>query len=262
VKIDFSIKDSLKECSTKAYGTVPASSMICNFALYNGSNSSKNQDSPIWRGSLPCFSQGWYDPTSKKDIGAVKLFDSILVKSGLTPVGKSFIKLDKQYASALGEYQIQLENIEYDECRGAASDGGPIIERVSQSRVCAMNIAVTDHYMVEKGTTLTSVANDILTKFKSLGGNLVMSQPVPVKGFASKDVNYFMNEFVATSQSKATKSVTSIEGTSLNIPSGLKQIPGQAMYFYDGGDLSIEDSLMNSSKAFTLVVTNGSLEIV
>jgi hypothetical protein len=152
----------------------------------------------------------------------------------LTPVGKSFIKLDKQYATALGEYQIQLESIEYDECKGTASDGGPVIDRISQSRVCAMNIAVTDHYMVEKGTTLTSVASDILSKFKSLGGGLVMNQPVAVKGFESKDVNYFMTEFVAKNQSKATKSVTTIEGTSLTIPSGLKQVPGQAMYFYDG----------------------------
>jgi hypothetical protein len=48
-KIDFSIKDPVKECAAKAYGTVPASSMICNFALYNGSNASKNQETPIWK---------------------------------------------------------------------------------------------------------------------------------------------------------------------------------------------------------------------
>lgn len=79
------------------------------------------------------------------------------------------MKLDKQYASALGEYQIQLDSIEYDECKGTASDGGPIVERISQSRVCAMNIAVTDHYMVEKGTTLTSIASDTISTFKNLG---------------------------------------------------------------------------------------------
>jgi hypothetical protein len=44
-----------------------------------------------------------------------------------------------------------------------------------------MNIAVTDHYMIEKGTTLTSVASTTLARFKDLAGAVVMKQPIPVK---------------------------------------------------------------------------------
>jgi hypothetical protein len=254
-KINFDMKDSL-ECWTKEVGTIPANSMQCTFALYNAGAFSVNNYTPIWKGTIPCFTKWWYDPTQKKDIGSVKLFDSVLPKDDTNAVGKAFIKLDIPSLKTLGEYQIQLQDITYEQCNGKAS------EQLSQTRVCAMNIAVTDHYMIEKGTTLTSVTSNILGRFKELNGAVVIKQPLPVKWIEKKDVNYFTNEFVAKRQSKATKSVTSIDGTSLRVSAWLKQVPGSQMYFYDGWDLTIDDILPNVNKPFTLVVTNGNVRVV
>lgn len=65
----------------------------------------------------------------------------------------------------LGEYKLSLDKVDYSYCQGGKMQKGN-----PYARVCQVNFAVTDHYLMQKGTTATK-ANTDLSKYYLLDGS-------------------------------------------------------------------------------------------
>lgn len=137
-----SVLSTNQQCTSANEGKIIKDSMQCVFNIYYN-NGQKLNNSPI---ELDCSID------ERKDYELFKDFrygsDPQFVNN---PIGTYYINLqDTQYrdifANNLGEYKITLDEVRYEYC-GA---GGKVMRGNPYARVCEINVAVSDHYLLQK----------------------------------------------------------------------------------------------------------------
>jgi hypothetical protein len=136
---------------------IPAWSMLCTFRLYNWV--SREAVSEITK---PCAENEWKENDST-------LFEDFVFEEQ-TLWRSSFRMTDSITNWVLGEYQLDLEQVDYVVCGSwLASFRG-----VSDNRICSMNFAVSDDYVITQWSSLTTRSNTDLSKFRGFDGSTIL----------------------------------------------------------------------------------------
>lgn len=149
--------------------TIPGGSLYCNFGIFNGSS----LDAPIIElDHIPCLADKW-----KED--GVRLFNDVPGVKNMNYMGRWYTKIDQIDTKGIyGEYQIQLMSVDYERCSIDASGAKLTLgERAfgeNESRICAMNFAVSDGFMLQQGATLSTTNGDQLVNYRYLDGRAVI----------------------------------------------------------------------------------------
>lgn len=132
----------------------------------------------------------------------------------------------------LGEYKLTLDKVNYSYCsNGVAKQGNPY------ARVCQVNFAVTDHYLMQKGAVSTVVNTDLSNYFLLNGQSLYEATDLKKMDFLT-NLNYAnlspkldtLTKNLIAKYEKIAVSQT-IAGTTTSA----KKVPGQSIYIMDGG---------------------------
>lgn len=204
--------------------------MTCSFEVYNGYSSKK----PIISiPNVPCFEDAWTRNN-------VKLFNDLPNVNALQRIGRSYVKIDRnKIQGVLGEYQLVLKEIAYTVCSEDGSGASrEIFNGISNDRVCAMNFAVSDNYLVHKGSSLSTSENTDMRSFKYLNALNVISreqlQEISDSTFSIFDSTQLtdrINEFVNNYSVLAILRGRYLDGFTSEV---LKKVVNADIYFYDG----------------------------
>ena len=225
---------------------------------------------------------GWLGGSHLSDNGAVKnVFDSLDNPSypGLMPtsskmlikdfwtkdaavVGTNRIPLQNIDISTFGEYKIALENMSYKTCEVGKDKNGKGTYQLSSEnpwyqRICEVDFAVTDHYMIQRSPYgIGNKATIELNKYRLMNGRTFMDQ-------------FFKNERTEAKEYKTPASIKSLFTTFKNkyaklakpLKNGLSKVPGKAIYLVSGKEINLKKLISDSSKPFTLIATDSSANI-
>lgn len=115
--------------------------MYCTFEIYNGSS-----PQPIMLLSdLPCLENARDDDNAQLfyDVPGANNPES-------SPLGRNYVKITKDKINdTYGEYQLVLKKVEYVLCNGTTAQFATY-DGVSDDRICTMNFAVSDGFMLHQ----------------------------------------------------------------------------------------------------------------
>lgn len=149
--------------------TIPGGSLYCNFAVYNGSSL---DDPIITLDHIPCLAD-------KRKEDGIRLFTDVPGVKDMHYLGRWYTKIDQVDTKGIyGEYQIQLTSVDYESCgidaSGATVSIGKRAFGENDARICAMNFAVSDGFMLQQGATLSTSQGDELVNYRYLDGRAVI----------------------------------------------------------------------------------------
>jgi len=161
----------------------------------------------------------------------------------------------------LWEYQLILEKIDYAVCTQWSSS--------SQSyagRVCSMNFAVTDSYMMHQGVWFSTTPDTDLRTYRNLAWMPILDERMYTSvGIIEKNnelqdriAELFYN-FWIRQQWRATQRVNRLWNTSI-IDSRLRKVPNSEIYLINW-DITLRNVYTQQAKSWTLIVNNGSVSI-
>ena len=167
-------------------------------------------------------------------------------------------RLKVREIQTFGEYKVALEKINYTL---VSKDGkGNIIReknKTSDDRICEVDFAVTDHYMIQRSPYgIGNKATKDLKAYKLMkwdsfisDGKLFGTERAVEQDYApSKELQKQFTTF----KNKYAKLAKSVKGKE-----GLSKVPGKAIYFYEGTE-EINALLKNETKQpFTLIASRG-----
>jgi len=237
-------------CANKPTGTILKNDMICHFSLYNG----KSQN-PITTVSEPCFGSKWGNNAIFKD----EYFKDKRIQSS---IWKSYLKVwPDLVGTTFGEYQIVLDRITYSYC-----DASSIQQKTYDGRVCAMNFAIANGYLMHEWVGLSTISDTDLSKFKNLAGDPIIPQQelrsitrLMQAVASSSDRDYLLEKVVNENTKLATTSVDRIWTTNI-LSSKLKKVPAKEIYIVEG-DLTIRNVTSTKDTSYTLIVRHGTLTV-
>ena len=224
---------------------------------------------------------GWLGGSHLSDYGSVKnVFDSLdnpnypglmptsskmLIKDFWTKdaavVGTNRIPLQNIDISTFGEYKIALEDMSYKTCEVGKDKNGKETYQLSSEnpwyqRICEVDFAVTDHYMIQRSPYgIGNKATKDLKAYQLMKwgsfiseGKLFGTERAVEQAYApSKELQ---KQFI-TFKNKYQKLAKPVKGKE-----GLSKVPGKSIYFYKGTQ-EITDLLKNATKhPFTLIAPN------
>lgn len=125
----------------------------------------------------------------------------------------------------LGEYKLSLDRVDYNYCQdGQEKRGNPY------ARVCQVNFVVTDHYLMQKGTTATQ-ANTDLGKYHLLDGDSLYNYLALRNINQLKTVDYnTLSPKLKTLTDNLIKKYDKIAGKHSIGELEAKKVPGQEIY--------------------------------
>ena len=227
---------------------------------------------------------GWLGGSHLSDNGAVKnVFDSLDNPSypGLMPtsskmlikdfwtkdaavVGTNRIPLQNIDISTFGEYKIALENMSYKTCEVGKDKNGKGTYQLSSEnpwyqRICEVDFAVTDHYMIQRSPYgIGNKATKDLKAYQLMKwgsfiseGKLFGTERAVEQAYApSKELQKQFTTF----KNKYAKLAKTVKGN-------LKKVPGKSIYLVSGKKINLKNLIAHSSKPFTLIATDSSANI-
>ena len=231
---------------------------------------------------------GWLGGSHLSDHGSVKnVFDS-LDNQGQYPVlfnlsSKMLIKdfwtssaavvgatkdrtLQNIDISTFGEYKIALENMTYQTCEAGKDKNGKETYKLSSEnewyqRICEVDFAVTDHYMIQRSPYgIGNKATKDLKAYKLMkwdsfisDGKLFGTERAVEQAYApSKELQKQFTTF----KNKYAKLAKPVKGKE-----GLSKVPGKSIYLVSGKKINLKNLIADSSKPFTLIATDSSANI-
>ena len=93
--------------------------------------------------------------------------DPLFVKN---PIGTYYIapaEFKRMVGEELGEYKLSLNAVNYNYC-----ENGKEVQGNPYARVCQVNFAVTDHYLMQKGSVSSTTNSDLKDYFLLNGESL------------------------------------------------------------------------------------------
>lgn len=228
---------------------IPGSSLLCTFELYNGSS-----PNPITTlRDVPCLS----DRRTKQP---APLFD-YFSKDAVWREGSNRIQITKEMTKGIiGEYQLVLSSVTYTVCNGTSSFQ-ETYKGISNDRVCAMNFAVADSYLIHEWTVLSTLSDTNLSAVRYLNGTAVLDrdtlrsiQQSTTASYSAGQIQKIVSSRVDRQTSRAKQSAQMTQLTN----SFLKKVPNERVYLYDGGAWREPITLRggDSSQPVTLIVRN------
>ena len=156
-----------------------------------------------------------------------------------------------------GEYKVALERIDYNLVSKGEKDKLTEEKKNFDDRICEVDFAVTDHYMIQRSPYgIGNKATKDLKAYKLMkwdsfisDGKLFGTERAVEQDYApSKELQ---KQFI-TFKNKYQKLAKPVKGKE-----GLSKVPGKAIYFYEGTQ-EITDLLKNATKQpFTLIASKG-----
>ena len=158
-----------------------------------------------------------------------------------------------------GEYKVALEKINYTLV--SKDEKGKITEekKVFNDRICEVDFAVTDHYMIQRSPYgIGNKATKDLKAYKLMkwdsfisNGKLFGTERAVEQAYApSKELQ---KQFI-TFKNKYAKLAKPLKN-------GLSKVPGKAIYLVSGKEINLKNLISDSNKPFTLIATDPSANI-
>lgn len=233
--------------------------MTCRFDIYNWSS----DDPIITMPAVPCFEDS-------RRRWKVTLFDTVPGVNLIAPMWRHFVKIDRnKIRGVLWEFQLVLTEIGYTVCGPGGEENFERFAWVSNNRVCAMNFAVSDTYLVHAWSSLSTSVNTDLWAFRYLNEQKVVSESeldeisgsrfwVLNNGELARRIETFVNNYSILAILKGRY----LDAYTLEV---LNKVVNTDIYFYDGWDfrtpLEISGGDMDRTEWFTIVVRNADLVI-
>lgn len=133
---------------------------------------------------------------------------------------------------------------------------------MSDERVCAMNFAVADGYLIHQGTSLSTLADTNLRIFRKVDGRAVLDrdtlrrvQQSLTAVYPGDEVKKIITKRTEQQTSRAQQTAQLVTYTN----SFLNKVPNQRIYVYEGGALRTPLTLRGGKSTdmpMTIVVRN------
>lgn len=159
--------------------------------------------------------------------------------------------------STFGEYKLSLEKIDYQTCVSSTDGKNNSTYKLSPKkdgyeRVCEVDFAVTDHYLVQKSPYGEVSDSTPLENYQTKRGEPLFNKNKSVNASNYKvpaSLGKTYDRFVA----KYSKLAKKVKGKN-----GLKKVPGKSIYFYEGNQ-ELTDLLGKNvvKNPFTLIASKG-----
>lgn len=153
--------------------------------------------------------------------------DPLFVKD---PRWTDYIKLDDSIVkNTFGEYKISLARVDYQYCRNwLAVAGNPY------ARVCQIDVAVTDHYLMQKGS-VSQLTNTDLSRYFMIGGESLYSyiqldQIDKISNLNYANISASLNSYTNALTTKYDKIAVPAKLGTVD----LKKVPGKSIYIVNG----------------------------
>lgn len=270
------------QCTFAVYGPGKGNSKVVSAFTtdcinVDGWSSSNGKTYPLIQSFIDQNKKGWFGGSMLDHLGKTKnVFDSLdnweyptllplsskLIISNFGTSSASLIGTGTQSLSSrdiqtFGEYKLSLEQIDYQTCVSSTDGKNNSTYKLSTKkdgykRVCEVDFAVTDHYLVQKSPYGEVSASTPLKNYQTKRG-----EPLFDANKSENASNYKVpaslgktyDRFVA----KYSKLAEKVKGKN-----GLKKVPGKAIYFYEGNQ-ELTSLLGNVviNKPFTLIASEG-----
>ncbi len=152
-------------------------------------------------------------------------------------MGRNYVKItEDDIDGTLGEFQLVLKKVDYVLCDGTTVQF-ETYDGVSDDRICTMNFAVSDGYMINQGSALGTLPNTDLSDYKYLDGDEVVSQSelaqisdTKLSEYKEGTIDYLIDTFVERYDRLA------IQSAALNYLSTatFRKTVSSNIYVYDG----------------------------
>lgn len=171
-------------------------------------------------------------------------------------IGKETQSLRSHDIQTFGEYKLSLEEIEYQICEGSTDGKNNSTYKLSTKkygykRVCEVDFAVTDHYLVQK-SPYGEVSGDALSNYRIKDGQPMFkgSKNTHAADYApTKSLKSTYAKFVA----KYSKLAKEVKGKDR-----LRKVPGKSIYFVEGDQpIDLQNMGIATDKQFTLIAEKG-----
>lgn len=241
------IVQTANQCNNGNEGALIEDTVECEFHLYGpGDESAGRPPRIVKRYGNGCDTQNRHDNKYElfNDFSGPDA-DPLFVEE---PRGTDYIKLDNSIIkNTFGEYKISLARVDYQYCRnGSAVSGNPY------ARVCQIDVAVTDHYLMQKGS-VSQLTNTDLSRYFMIGGESLYSYTQLDKIDKISNLNYAnisssLNSYTNALTTKYDKIAVSAKLGSVD----LKKVPGKSIYIVNGN--ANFDALDTLSAPTTIIV--------
>ena len=233
-------------------GALIENSLKCTFEIFNRNEEGTNGVSRVMVDAQWCDIDKWWNSRLFMEFYGTNR-DGLFVEK---PRGTYYLtanEMKTMVGNSLGEYKISLSKVDYQYCKnGMAVTGNPY------ARVCQVNLAVTDHYLMQKGSTATQT-NTKLDNYFLLDGQPLYKATDLNKVDQLTNLNY-------ANLSSSMKSLTDgliakyekIAWTATIGGITAKKVPGQSIYIMEGGKTFNGASLSRP----TTIIVNWDVTIV
>ena len=250
------------QCNTSNAWALIEDSLECVFEIYN-----KNEEATNWltlrkQVSYGCRVDQWADYNLFKPLYGTE--NALFAEK---PRGTYKITLDDSILNDnYGEYKLSLEKVKYKYCDA----NGKVLQGNPYARVCQVNFAVTDNYLMQKWS-VSSKTNSDLSNYYMLNGSDIYRSIDLDKVSKLSSLNYAnISSSMKTLTNNLISKYEKIAVTATLSDTQVKKVPGKSIYImpwwktFKGADLSVPTTIIvkgdvniewNISKNILLIAT-------
>jgi uncharacterized repeat protein (TIGR01451 family) len=210
------------QCNISTAWAIIEDSLRCTFDIYN-----KNEE---WTNSLSkrIIDGVWCKIDQRADYKLFKpLYGTENSLFAEKPRGTYKVTLDNSIiGNSYGEYKLSLERVDYNYC----DTNGKVVQWNPYARVCQVNFAVTDHYLMQKGS-VSSKTNSNLSNYYTLDGKNIYSATDLNKVDKISSLDYTnLSSSMSTLTNNLIAKYEKIAVTSSLSDNEVKKVPGKSIY--------------------------------
>jgi len=268
------------QCTFAVYGPGKGNSkVVSDFTTdcinVDGWSSLNGKTYPLIQSFIDQNKKGWFGGSMLDHLGKTKnVFDSLdnweyptllplsskLIISNFGTSSARLIEKGTQSLSSrdiqtFGEYKLSLERIGYQTCVSSTDGKNNSTYKLSTKkdgyeRVCEVDFAVTDHYLVQKSPYGEVSASTPLKGYQTKRGEPLFD--------ANKSVNASNYKVPASLGKTYDRFVAKYSKLAKKVKGNLKKVPGKSIYFVEGDQqIDLQNMGIATDKPFTLIAKNG-----
>ena len=268
------------QCTFAVYGPGKGNSKVVSAFTtdcinVDGWSSSNGKTYPLIQSFIDQNKKGWFGGSMLDHLGKTKnVFDSLdnweyptllplsskliisnFGTSSARLIGKGTQSLSSRDIQTFGEYKLSLERIGYQTCVSSTDGKNNSTYKLSTKkdgyeRVCEVDFAVTDHYLVQKSPYGEVSASTPLKGYQTKRGEPLFD--------ANKSVNASNYKVPASLGKTYDRFVAKYSKLAKKVKGNLKKVPGKSIYFVEGDQqIDLQNMGIATDKPFTLIAKNG-----
>ena len=268
------------QCTFAVYGPGKGNSKVVSAFTtdcinVDGWSSSNGKTYPLIQSFIDQNKKGWFGGSMLDHLGKTKnVFDSLdnweyptllplsskliisnFGTSSARLIGKGTQSLSSRDIQTFGEYKLSLEKIDYQICVSSTDGKNNSTYKLSTKkdgyeRVCEVDFAVTDPYLVQKSPYGEVSSSTPLRNYQTKRGEPLFK--------TDKNVNASNYKVPASLGKTYDRFVAKYSKLAKKVKGNLRKVPGKSIYFVEG-DQQIDLQAMGiaTDKPFTLIAKNG-----